>query len=294
MPLEMIHFIIDAGADFRTLDKNGDTPLRCAIRSGDIEKVKLLIRLHGSFDEVDNNGNTPLHLVEDESMMEQMIKSNIQPLDFKNKEGATPFIVQMKARRWNLATTLLRHGASHDTENGHLFPLLLHHLAAQGLTPPAITTFAGLKDLTSKPDPKGACHLAKTLIRLNVPINEKDTGGKTTLHVALEYGNYEMVDLLTSMGAQTQIYDSEGNNALVAAATNVNPLEQNHIRRLDALFSVVKLHVTHTGSVVDKTKEDTTTLCRNSEDDDKLEEWSFFQLPVKKTLQTSRQSQVGL
>ena len=292
MPLEMIHFIIDAGADFRALDKNGDTPLRCAIRSCDIEKVKLLIRLYGSFDEVDNNGNTPLHIVEDESMMKQMIKSNIQPLDFKNKDGATPFIVQMKARRWNLATTLLRHGASHKKENGHFFSL--HYLTVQGpQTPPVITTCTGLKDPTTKPDPKGALDLAKTLIRLNVPIDEKDSGGKTPLHEALENGNYEMVDLLTSMGAQTQICDVAGNNALVVAATNVNPIKPN-AHELDALFSVIKLHVTHTGSVVDKTKEDTTTLCRNSEDDDKLEEWSFFQLPVKKTLQTSRQSQVGL
>jgi len=58
-----VKLLIEKGADFKSPDKNGKTPLHCAAEGGSLEVVKHLIDVKGVDCNVkSNNGNTPLHV----------------------------------------------------------------------------------------------------------------------------------------------------------------------------------------------------------------------------------------
>ena len=59
--LEVVKLLIEKGADFKSPDKDGKTPLHWAAYSGKLEVVKLLIEKGADFKSPDKDGKTPLH-----------------------------------------------------------------------------------------------------------------------------------------------------------------------------------------------------------------------------------------
>ncbi|KAF2882565.1 hypothetical protein ILUMI_23582 [Ignelater luminosus] len=262
-----IQILCSQDIDINSVDNYGMTALHYAILTctkNQKEVISELLKNKPNLNILDHTGNTALHHAVHynlESCLKLFLDSelaNTDILEVKDNEEETLLISAAKAGNTPLVDLMLSFGADIKAEdkvrdtalhwaanNGHVDTVDL--LLAKGAdakaynkfqrTPLGLATFLGRKDVVK-------LFLSKT----NVNIDDKeDTGLLTLLHYAAWKGHIELVDLFLSMGADLEVADKYGFNALLYATHNQH---QN----------VVELLISKGASVNLKDDEHTTPL----------------------------------
>eukprot|EP00741_Cyanophora_paradoxa_P015539 tig00020902_g15000.t1 len=219
--IDIIHLLIDRGANLNAKDRYGGTPVIDAVRHKQDEAAALLIRFGASacFEDVatmlctaaadgdidalrrlvecgvdpgtpDYDGRTALHLAAcngNQAAVEYLIQQGVDlsPLD-RNK--GTPLQDAVRHGYHHIAELLLRSGAEMKVEN------------ASGMLCNAAA--------------RGDVETLKVLLRYGLPINDGDYDGRTPLHLAAAEGKLQCLEYLLQNGADVAAVDRWNGNAL--------------------------------------------------------------------------------
>lgn len=162
------------------------------------ELINLLLDYGARIDSLNAYGDTPLHTAvfnNSQEMALTLLIRNANP-NAANSKGETPLLLASKNKKDNpeLLILLLDHGANMNVQDiyGDNF---LHKIAFQG-------TVLSLKLLLGNPS------------TLNL-INAKNKGQENTpLHIAIEKGHKDLIQLLVSNGADIHIQNKNGESSL--------------------------------------------------------------------------------
>lgn len=83
---EILHALLDAGADKNVLDEDGATPLHCAVKNGHLMTVQILLVAGAKTEICDNQGKTPFHyalLNNDAAAAETLILAETRKIIFR-------------------------------------------------------------------------------------------------------------------------------------------------------------------------------------------------------------------
>ncbi|WP_375316110.1 ankyrin repeat domain-containing protein [Wolbachia endosymbiont (group A) of Colletes cunicularius] len=229
---EAIEGLIDGGADVSIVNKNGHTVFHYAIKKRSLEMLNTLLPKREKKDEngvtiideygctveeidagkakellgvIDTGGNTLLHHAVKVGCSEKMIDFLVEygvDINKKNKNGVAPIHIAAKYGHPGLISCLIKNKANCSTKCGDLteanidkigrkFPVVMDYINIQG---------------------------SNSTINIKNDTNYKEA---TSILIAAEGGNVDVVDILASWGAKHDIQDSEGWDALLIAIKKV-------------------------------------------------------------------------
>lgn len=77
--LGKVKTLLAQGVDVNAKDSNGDTPLRCALLSGQYDLAKYLISQGGTIDYVNTRGGSPRDYIAKNTELSRWVEENIGP-----------------------------------------------------------------------------------------------------------------------------------------------------------------------------------------------------------------------
>ncbi|KAI4806077.1 hypothetical protein KUCAC02_010665 [Chaenocephalus aceratus] len=188
---EVVRALLDRGLDENHKDDLGWTPLHAAACEGH-RAVCAALTERGSMarvGEMDIEGRTPLILAAQEGHLStvRLLLDRRSPIDHRAYDGHSALSAALLEGHTDVAELLMRRGADTDVRDAEGRPLLY---------------LLVLEDRLEK---------ATLLIEKGgVPLESRDSEGRTALHVASWQGCVEMVDLLLKHGANPNAQDTEG------------------------------------------------------------------------------------
>jgi ankyrin repeat protein len=214
---DFIKFLKSKRFDFDSKNKAGKTYVQYlleaphGIEENYLAKIKRLVEWDATttFDD----GSTLYHSLEDSTANQacmDYLKSLSQGINQKNVEGITPLHAAIEAGEFKAAVLLIENGAdvhAKDNKGNHL----LHFFNDSCFT----DFYKHTKPIFELLETKG--------FKTKEKINEKNTGGFTPLHTAIQRGDFAAACLLVKHGADFALTDSKGNNLLHLLATSEPP-----------------------------------------------------------------------
>ncbi|CAD5209633.1 unnamed protein product [Bursaphelenchus xylophilus] len=258
-------FLIKSGCDVNARS-NGEVVLECplhlSIKNGLPELVgALLSNLKCKVDYQDINGNTAAHLAvmnEDKDALDVLLAHPDQSaLLIRNKKGQTPLSIAMDHKNNKYAEAIckrLPYAALQVNAEGEN----LLHVAIRDDDLEAVLFLLGLQIDVNIPTENNLrlspLHLSaryssglimRNLILAGATLDAVDTSGKTALHEAAIFDRPDHISILLENGADPNIVNNEGNNALHLAIlessfnsvqtllleSSVDPLAVNKLNR---------------------------------------------------------------
>ncbi|HHT0594871.1 TPA: ankyrin repeat domain-containing protein [Legionella anisa] len=217
------------GANPNIADNNGMAPLHHAVQLKQHNIVNSLLKRHALPDMPDKQGLTPLHHAINSGdiklvnvIINALIKKGLS-LDAPDKNGITPLAYAVQKGSLEMIETLLKNGANPNVEEQN--NLTLFHNAVKsnhiGLIQPLIAFGANPNNPGKGMSPLlyavffGTDDSVKALLDVGADPNipNKDNN-KTALHFAVCRGKKEVVELLLSKGAKTDIVDTSNKTPL--------------------------------------------------------------------------------
>ena len=119
--LNIVEYLVKAGADIESKDKRGNTPLERAIFKGKLSIVKYLIKEGADVNAPSNCGSTPLSASCCYGPFEaaKILIEHGANVDAANQYGTTPLYWALRKNHWKTAQLLIEHGADlNKEENG--------------------------------------------------------------------------------------------------------------------------------------------------------------------------------
>ncbi len=221
--LKLIQRLLDAGADVRSADDQGYTPLHDSVYDNDPEPVRLLLEAGADADATTALGFTPLHLaaLDGAGKAAELLLARGGKVNATANEGETPLAFAAMSGDADQVRQLLQAGAKVNArEADGMTPLLR---AAYYSSAPAVLHLlaeAGA-DLraTSGESGAGALHYAatagwqeniRTLLELGAELNARDARGTTPLLRAVAMRQSACVEQLLEAGADTDFQGDKG------------------------------------------------------------------------------------
>lgn len=210
--LEVVKFFVESGANLRTVDKDGNTPLMLAIREEYRENAEYLVTLDGVDGTwANNDGQTAANMVAGmgwDLVLSKLLDSGY-PVDHVDQQGYTALHIAVLHDQDIIIQTLLDAGANMEiVDRSGCTPLLLairgsclgivEILVAEGADP------AGCGD-GRLPPLSVACELGlkgivTVLLARGVDINYRDEEGMTPMMLAEIQGYDWVVEILAANG----------------------------------------------------------------------------------------------
>lgn len=209
---EVLHVLVEYGADAEIRNLSGETPLHIAAKFGHWPIFLELFQKYGvNLDCADNHGWTPLHRAA-KSGFESPVRCLLDigaSLDTVDSEGRTALMIACSA-------DLSNDDEPPSSQRRSVF-VVVNGLMKRGANV-NIRTKRGLTALhfasiNNRPD------IAQALLLNGARINARTKHGRTALHCAARSGNAEVISMLASRGADINAYDKNNTSALLAAAS---------------------------------------------------------------------------
>ena len=236
--------LIEAGADVKVAQRNGETALHGAASVGACRVIELLIAKGAEVNAVANDGSTALHLASYNGHQRAVEKLVIHGADVKAVEESGQSALHMVAEQGydDMVELLLDHGADvHARTMTGWTPL--HCAAHRGQLSVIISLLEHSADINAKGGSgMRALHLAASngheatlshLLAHGADISCTSVRDRTALHIAASKGKEEVVASLISNGANINATSRNGSTALHEAISSqhfgtVEVLLQHH------------------------------------------------------------------
>ncbi len=209
---EMVHILIEAGADVDLAADNDPSPLLTAVRGGHVENVILLLLAGADVTVEAEHGWTALHYIADSSQPSdqfsdvQLARALVQsgaPVNVQIENGMTPLYLAVNKQRVDVTAVLLEAGADPNIPT------------VTGWTPLHSAVFGGHPELT------------QALIHAGADVQATTDQGWTALHLASahpESGNrrqdVQLAQMLLEAGADVNAETYNGFLPATLAATH--------------------------------------------------------------------------
>ena len=230
--LRLLRALIAHGIDLNQAQA-GMTPLLAATRDswhGRPDAVTTLLANGADPRTADSEGNTPLHHAARSSDpgVAALLRDAAAETDALNAEGITPLGVACVAGNWRLAKFLLERGAKAEPQGGQ--PVLLAAAATEEDDPVGVQLLLKHKAKVDTRDSLGrsALHQAAhaghveimaTLLAAGADVHGRDDAGRTPWLEAARGGHVAALEALAVAGAGAGDEDNEARNALMLACT---------------------------------------------------------------------------
>lgn len=227
--LRLLRELIARGIDLN-LKHGGLTPLLAATRDswhGRPEAVMTLLANGADPRTADGEGNTPLHHAArstDAAVAALLLDAGAQ-IDALNNEGYSPLGLACEAANWRLARFLIEHGAKPEPADGQ--PALL--AAASGEDDPVGVQLLlrhkarvdargqGQRTALMQACAAGNAEVVSALLDAGADRNAQDAERRTPLLEAARYGQSEALARLAQSKPDARAVDADGANALLLA-----------------------------------------------------------------------------
>ncbi|OJH31309.1 MAG: ankyrin repeat domain-containing protein [Wolbachia endosymbiont of Armadillidium vulgare] len=209
--------LIKQGVNVNASNEEGSTPLHLAAENGYFDIVKLFLENGAKVDDRDILNRTPLHLAAENGYFDivKLFLENGAKVDDRDILNCTPLRVAAENGYFDTAQLLLQYKAEVNTKDTSSHTPL--YLAAQN----------------------GHYEVVKLLLDNGADVNAKNKKGVTCLHFAAQNGHYEIVKLLLENGAKVDARDILNCTPLRMAAKN-------------GYFDIVKLFLENGAKVDDR------------------------------------------
>lgn len=201
----IVQKLIEKGADVNLQTKVGN-PLKFAVESGDIEKVKLLVSAGASKYSLSNI--TYKHISEyffpNSYILEYLLEENVEKVkelvengadvNYKTEDGDYLIMLAVKMQNIALIKLLLDHKAHVNIKN------------RIGLKSPLV--------LATELKNRGVIAM---LINAGADINVRDKLGRTPLFISIENGDIDTVEYLVNKGADFNVFNTDNKTVLMYA-----------------------------------------------------------------------------
>ena len=240
---EIIKDLLEKGADIRSTDNDGQTPLHVAARAKAAAAVSVLVNEEDvDVNATDNDGQTPLHVaaeVKDSEVVRRLLKEGKADVGPKDNTGWTPLHVAAKVNTSEVVKELLDGNADVNAKsNAGETPL---HFAVRFGSPEVVKLLLdGNADADAKEGYHGetplhmvmsryhdewikgvleekykggwppAYSIADVLLRGGADVNAKSNTDWTPLHYAAHFGFPDMVKLLLDGNADVDAKNNDG------------------------------------------------------------------------------------
>lgn len=277
--------LLNQKSDVNATEPDGTTAITWAARRDDLELADRLIRAGADVKAANRYGVTPLSVAclnGSAPMIEKLLTAGADP-NAAGNEGETPLMTVARAGSVPAAKVLIAHGAKLETrEDWHgetalmwaaaqKHPEMISALIAAGADVNAMSTVVKWdRQTTAEPREKwlplggftplmfaareGCVECVKVLVDAKASINQADPDGITPMINAIINGHYDVASLLLDKGADPNLMDKTGREALYAAvdahtmpASNRPSPSQNDNQITS--FDLIKSLLTHEASV---------------------------------------------
>ncbi|MDP1836210.1 MAG: ankyrin repeat domain-containing protein [Chlamydiales bacterium] len=224
--LDMLKFLIKAGADVNALSSTGETPLSLALKEGQTDTAQYLIDHKANLSKPDKDGDTPIFSAissNDRDIFKYLLDERAG-IDVPNAKGDTALHWALRNQRPDMAMELI---------------LANVNLTARNADRSTAVNQAAAKDYFN---------VVAVLVRRGVPVNLR-AGEElnTPMHYAAANADLDMVQFLLDNHANISVQNAKGDTPLHLAAGNPN-----------ANVDLIEYMVTH-GSVVDTPNSEGST-----------------------------------
>ena len=230
---DIAKILIERGADINIQDQDNNTPLILATMEGNIKIVNLLLKKGANTDIKNTQMNTALHYASINGNIEivQKLLSYNASVDVRNTDGNTPLGLASSYGHHVIVRLLLKKCTTPDwcsireyfiflyvISEGYIevFKALLEHepnLCNANVEEERATAL--MLALASE-----NIEIVKILLQYNPDLEIQTTNGETALHLAVELGDLEIVEMLVRKGANIYTTNKDGISPLSFARCN--------------------------------------------------------------------------
>ena len=229
--LRLLRALISRGVDVNQAHK-GMTPLLAATRDswhGRPEAVMTLLANGADPRTPDADGNTPLHHAARSSDpgVAALLRDAAAEIDALNNDGHSPLAVACQAGNWRLGKFLLERGAKVEPADG--VPVLVQAAATDDDDPAGVQLLLKHKARLDARDRQrrsalheaalaGHVDIVETLLNAGANVEPRDAAGRTPWLDAASQGNAAVLERLLAHKPDVHAVDGEGSNALLLAS----------------------------------------------------------------------------
>ncbi len=265
--------LLRSGADPRTRDADGTTPLHWAAHLADAQLAHALLKAGADPAAQNDYGATPMSAAAEvgaTAVLEELLDAHTD-VESPNQEGQTALMLVARTGRVDAAELLLKHGARVDTREmwggqtalmwaaAQSQPQMIRLLLAHGADVNARATARDWqRRVTAEGRPKDMTHggltpllyaaregclpCARELVRHKADLNRADPDGVTPLVMALLNIHWDLARYLIESGADVNLWDFYGRTPLWCAV-DMNTLPKGRRVDLPALDDTTGLQI---------------------------------------------------
>ncbi|KAF2068481.1 hypothetical protein CYY_010191 [Polysphondylium violaceum] len=217
---------------FRSSGSKQDELFKFA-QEGNLEQVRKLIEVDGvNAGCLDEDERTPLHWAaakDKRDIVQYLVKECNQDVNTKDDGGWSPLLSAASSSFVHMVALLLQNSADPNSMNDSK-RTALHYASSKGRTDivDLLLNYGAKnrKDETGAAPihraaaaPNGAAATVERLLKSDANINSTNSNGDTAAHIAAEYGNEDVMDVLLKNGADMTIENNEHKTPLQLASS---------------------------------------------------------------------------